>query len=106
MMKRVWGTIDRWGPGVLAIITFFVVIVVSWQYDRRLSAVQARHEAQIEDLQKQINRLEHIRIEPEVYEFKLKQTNDRISTLQSQIDFEAAKAQNLRERLMKKGWVE
>lgn len=103
---RVWNTIDRWGPGLVAVITFMTVIALGWQYDRRLSYIQARSEAQIEALQKQIDKLQSAQVDRDSYDFKIRTLDAKIEAVQKDVDFEAAKSQNLRERLMKKGWIQ
>lgn len=43
---------------------------------------------------------------PEVLNLRFKGIEDKLSELKSDFEFEKAKTQNLRERLIKKGWVE
>lgn len=53
-MRRVLSTVDRWGPGLIAILTLFAVVSLGWQYDKRI----AKSQGDIEGLQKQINLLQ------------------------------------------------
>lgn len=50
-MKRIWATIDRWGPGVITVLTLFFVIYFGWTYSERLS----RSEGKVEALQHQLD---------------------------------------------------
>ena len=43
---------------------------------------------------------------PEVLNLRFKSLEDKISDLKGTVDFEAAKAQKLREQLARKGWIE
>jgi hypothetical protein len=52
-MKKVWDTVDRWGPGALAVITFILVIGLGWQYDQRIARVEGRQSLVLECVVKQ-----------------------------------------------------
>lgn len=47
---RAWATIDRWGPGVVALLTLLSVAAVGWIYGERI----ARLEGEIRGLEKMI----------------------------------------------------
>lgn len=47
---RAWSTIDRWGPGVVALLTLLSVVAVGWIYGERI----ARLEGEIRGLEKVI----------------------------------------------------
>lgn len=36
-----WGTVDRWGPGAIAILTLLLVACIGWMYSARISAIEA-----------------------------------------------------------------
>lgn len=107
-MKRALNYIDRWGPGVIALVTFFMVIGLAWQYDKQLVTINTRHQTQVKNLQRQIDKLEQIyrsQYNRDFVELRFKQLEERDRVLEEKLDFEAAKSQNLRERLMKEGRV-
>lgn len=47
---RAWATIDRWGPGAVALLSVLIVIGMGWIYGERI----ARLEGQIKGLENQI----------------------------------------------------
>lgn len=51
-MNRIWNSIDRWGPGVVAVATLAALIALSWIYSSRLSYQQGR----IDSLESQLSR--------------------------------------------------
>lgn len=61
-MRRIWNDVDRWGPLVVALLTFLAVVALAWQYGVRLARMEAymlatiaSQQAQITGLQTQIN---------------------------------------------------
>lgn len=43
-MKKLWDTIDRWGPGAISLLTLAAMIALAWIYSSRLSYQQGRIE--------------------------------------------------------------
>lgn len=71
-------TIDRWGPGLLSIITFLVVIGVAWQMGERQSKVEGAQAAimdcaiQVAKVDARVKTLEEkIRKDREDWEFEV-----------------------------------
>lgn len=55
LRKRIWGSIDRWGPGVIAVVTLLAVAALAWTYSSRL----ARSEGAASALQHQVDEHAH-----------------------------------------------
>jgi len=53
MLRRVWHTADRWGPGVLSIITLFTLIAVGWIYSERIARLEGKVSVLQHELDKQ-----------------------------------------------------
>jgi len=52
--RRIWASVDRWGPGLVAVLTLFAVVGMGWMYTSRL----ARAEGAAAALQHQVD--EHV----------------------------------------------
>lgn len=52
-MRRAWTTIDRWGPGVLALLSLLIVIGFGWQMGERISRIEGRQSIIVECVAKQ-----------------------------------------------------
>lgn len=39
-MKAPWNTIDRWGPGMLSVLTILMLAALGWQYSGRLARTE------------------------------------------------------------------
>lgn len=103
-MKRVISHIDRWGPGVLSIITLCAVVVLAWNYDRQLDAIRLSKDLEIARLNREI---EQTQADNRDRENRLRQEYQREITRLSELhEIEIMRSQMLRERLIKKGWIE
>lgn len=56
-MRRVLTHVDRWGPGVLSIITLCAVVVLAWNYDRQLDAIRLSKDLEIGRLDREIDQI-------------------------------------------------
>lgn len=65
---RAWSTIDRWGPGVVALLTLIAVVALGWQYGERISRTEGRYESIQEQLRSRIELEGHLRQEIQVFQ--------------------------------------
>lgn len=85
---RAWSTIDRWGPGVVALLTLIAVVALGWQYSERISRIEGRQSIilQCVDNQAEIKqRLENIQSKAikdrEDWEFEVAKLNNFEKTI-------------------------
>lgn len=93
-MKGRWiATIDRWGPGVIAVLTLCAVVVIGWQYDIRIARVEGRHEVvqMVADCT-----LQQARLEQRIGSLERKTTKDR-----EDWEFAAAKLEHFKEDMIR-----
>lgn len=62
-MKKLWDTVDRWGPGAIAILTLAAMIALSWIYSSRLSYQQGQIDALENERTKNWQMIETYRLE-------------------------------------------
>lgn len=89
------------------LIVALVVFGQNLKSDQRSAREQQERMAQ--DLAKVAQDVSSIRTSlpnPDVLNLRFKGIEDKISDLKGVVDFEAAKAQKLREQLARKGWIE
>lgn len=108
-MKRLWATIDRWGPGAISVLTLLAVIVLSWNYDRQLAARNATIiglQRQIDILNTQVTKCSQNTDTSNnlVINQRFRQIEDRTAKSESDILALDAWMRNTRERLAEKGW--
>lgn len=95
MRRRLYDTIQVWGPGAVALVSLLASISYGLGQERKIGRLEGRvysleiYQVEIRPLQEKIQQLE----------VDLKEAKDDAA-------FEAAKSQNMRERLIKKGWIE
>jgi hypothetical protein len=92
---------------VVALVVALVVFMQSLKSDLRSSREQGERVAS--DLAKLSTDVSAIRSSlpnPEVLNLRFKGVEERLTELKGTVDFEAAKAQKLREQLARKGWIE
>lgn len=73
-----WGTVDRWGPGALSILTLLIVALILWLYSVKLAAIET----------------------------ELRQAKEKNSELAQKLYVKELKDQQLRESLLKKGLID
>lgn len=99
MRRRLYDTIQVWGPGAIALISLLASISYGLGQERKIGRLEGRvYSQQVEQLESE-KRLRQLEID-------LKQLSSESLALRSDLDFESAKSQNQREKLIKKGWIE
>jgi hypothetical protein len=43
----IWGSVDKWGPGAVAIVTFIALIYYAWMSDQRIARLEGMVEARL-----------------------------------------------------------
>lgn len=89
---------DRWGPGTVAAITLICVLWYGRYLEGLIEILRGERAAVEARLERHPSRDE--------YEARLREMERQIAALQEVVNFEAAKTQSLRERLIKEGWIE
>lgn len=65
---RAWSTIDRWGPGAIALLTLIAVVALGWQYSERIARTEGRYEAIQDQLKSRIELEGSLRQEIQVFQ--------------------------------------
>ena len=47
-MKSIWGTIDRWGPGIISLSSILALIFYAWMTDQRIARLEGMVQVEIE----------------------------------------------------------
>jgi len=104
MQNRLWNTIDRWGPGAIAIVTLLAVLIMGHQYSVQIAATRAK----VDSIEKEIlilsntdNRTDRVEVEN-----LQRQLTDFKREFGDKLEVEIMTSAKTRERLVKKGWIE
>lgn len=94
-------------PGWLKDLVYFggiIVALVVFGQNQRSDLRSAKE--QLDRVAQDVTVIRQSVPNPEVLNMRFNQIETKISDLKSTVDFEAAKTQSLRERLIKKGWID
>lgn len=81
-----------------------IIALAAFQFNQSSDLRSAREE--MAHISSDVTAIRQSLPDKEVYDLRLKTLDDKIGTLRGDVEFEKAKAQMLREHLIKKGWVD